>query len=84
MSKKIVSRFGIVKHNVLTDPNLSIQAKGLYSILCCYANKKRLCWPSISTLADDADSSQSSIKRWLKELKQHNYISRVGRKLKIL
>lgn len=78
------SRYGIVKHKVLTDPNLSIQAKGLYSILCCYANKNRLCWPSISTLADDADSSQSSIKRWLKELKQHKYISRIGRKLQIL
>jgi len=60
------SRYGIVKHVVLTDPNLSIQAKGLFS-----------------TLADDADSSQSSIKRWLKELKQHKYIQRVGRKLTI-
>jgi len=78
------NRFGIVKHSVCTDPNLSIQAKGLYSILCCYANKDRLCWPSISTLADDTDSSQTSVKRWIKELKQHNYIKRVGRKLMIL
>ena len=78
------NRFGIVKHSVCTDPNLSIQANGLYSILCCYANKDRVCWPSISTLADDTDSSQTSVKRWIKELKQHNYIKRVGRKLMVL
>ena len=78
------SRFGIVKHEVCTDPNLSVQAKGLYSILCCYANKDRLCWPSLSTLADDAGSSQTSIKRWIRELKLHKYIKRVGQKLIIL
>ena len=68
----------------MTDPELSVQAKALYSVLCCYANKNRLCWPSISTLADDLDTSQSSIKRWLKELKSHNYIKRIGRKLTII
>ena len=78
------SRFGIVKHHVMTDPNLSVQAKALYAVLCCYANKNRLCWPSISTLADDLDSSQSSVKRWIKELKTHNFISRIGRKLTII
>ena len=83
MSKKS-DRFGIVKHVVCTDPNLSIQAKGLYSILCCYANKNRFCWPSISTLADDSGSSQSSVKRWIKELKTHKYITRIGNKLTIL
>ena len=71
-------------HEVCTNPNLSVQAKGLYSILCCYANKDRICWPSISTLADDTDSSQTSIKRWIKELKTHNYVKRVGYKLLIL
>ncbi len=68
----------------MTDPNLSVQAKALYAVLCCYANKNRLCWPSISTLADDLDSSQSSVKRWIKELKTHNFITRIGRKLTII
>jgi DNA-binding MarR family transcriptional regulator len=68
----------------MTDPNLSVSAKALYAVLCCYANKNRLCWPSISTLADDLNSGQSSVKRWIKELKSHNYIMRVGRKLTII
>ena len=66
--KRITSRYGIVKHEVMTDPNLSIQSKGLYGVLCCY----------------DTGSGQSSVKRWIKELKQHKYIQRVGRKLIIL
>ena len=82
MSKKL-SRFGIVSYEVISDPNLSVQAKALYSILACYANKERTCWPSISTLSDDLNISQSSTNRLIKELKTCNYIKRVGRKLTI-
>ena len=77
------NKFGIVNREVITDPDLSIGAKTLYSVLCCYANKQRTCFPSISTLADDTGSSQSSIDRWIKELKKHKYIRRIGRKLTI-
>ena len=82
MSKKS-SRFGIVSYEVISDPSLSIQAKALYSMLACYANKERTCWPSISTLSDDLNISQSSTNRLIKELKTCNYIKRVGRKLTI-
>lgn len=82
MSKKL-TRFGIVSYDVISDPNLSVQAKALYSMLACYANKERTCWPSISTLSDDLNISQSSTNRLIKELKTCNYITRVGRKLTI-
>ncbi|NBU05093.1 MAG: helix-turn-helix domain-containing protein [Sphingobacteriia bacterium] len=77
------TRFGIVAYEVISDPNLSVQAKALYSMLACYANKERTCWPSISTLSDDLNISQSSTNRLIKELKTCNYIKRVGRKLTI-
>jgi len=77
------TRFGIVAYEVISDPNLSVQAKALYSMLACYANKERTCWPSISTLSDDLNISQSSTNRLIKELKTCNYIIRVGRKLTI-
>jgi DNA-binding MarR family transcriptional regulator len=80
MSKKS-TRFGIVSYEVISDPNLSVQAKALYSMLACYANKERTCWPSISTLSDDLNISQSSTNRLIKELKTCNYIQRIGRKL---
>ena len=77
------TRFGIVAYEVISDPNLSVQAKALYSMLACYANKERTCWPSISTLSDDLNISQSSTNRLITELKTCNYIIRVGRKLTI-
>jgi len=80
MSKKS-TRFGIVSYEVISDPNLSIQAKALYSMLACYANKERTCWPSISTLSDDLGISQSSTNRLIRELKTCSYIKRLDRKL---
>tara|TARA_Y100000385_G_C13005957_1_gene599437 strand:+ start:501 stop:749 length:249 start_codon:yes stop_codon:yes gene_type:complete len=74
-------RFGIVSRDVITEPNLSLQAKAVYSTLACYANKQRSCFPSISTLADDLNVSQRTIKRLIKELKEQGYVKRVGRKL---
>jgi hypothetical protein len=75
-----MKRFGIVNYDVLIDPKLSIQSKGLYALLCCYANKSRECYPSISTLADISSKSQTQISVYIAELKQNNYIQRVGRK----
>ncbi|MEK6266203.1 MAG: helix-turn-helix domain-containing protein [Clostridium sp.] len=74
-------RFGIVSRDIITTPDLSLQAKAVYSALACYANKERSCFPSISTLANDLNVSQRTIKRLIKELKNKDYIKRVGRKL---
>ena len=74
-------RFGVVSREVILSPDLSIKAKALYSVLACCANKQRSCFPSISTLADDLNISQRTTKRLIKELKDQDYIKRVGRKL---
>ena len=78
------TKFGIVNFIVLSDPELSIQAKGLYSLLCCYANKKRTCYPSISTLADLMNISTRTTDRKIRELKDRNYLSREGKKIILL
>lgn len=75
--------FGIVNREVILSPDISIKAKALYSVLACYANKERTCFPSISTLSNDLNVSESTIKRLIKELKTKNLIKRVGRKLLI-
>ena len=36
-----IDKFGIVNEKVIGDPELSIQAKGIYSILSTFANKQR-------------------------------------------
>ena len=77
-TSKRTDRFGIVPYRVMTDPELSVQAKCLYALLCCYANKERKCFPKKSTLADELNVSFDSIKRYLRELKAKNYIERNG------
>ena len=79
-----MKRFGIVNYDVVTDPELSIQAKGLYALLCCYADKSRICYPSIYTLADLTNKSTTQISVYIKELKDLGYIKRVGRKIKLI
>jgi len=81
MSSLSLKRFGVVNQIVLKDPELSIQAKGLYSLLSTYANTNRMCYPSVNTLADNCNMSRSTIERLIKELKEKEYIKRVGRKL---
>ena len=81
MSKKY--KFGIVSHEVITDPELSLRSKAIYSMLCTYANKERTCFPSIATLADTGGVHQNTIKRGIKELKDKNYIKREGRLLRL-
>jgi len=73
------SSFGIVNKDILSDPELSLQAKGLYSLLCTYANQQRQCYPSLNTLADTTNKSVSQVSVYIKELKDKKYISRKGR-----
>ena len=73
-------RFGIVNKDILTDPTLSLTAKGVYSIICTYADKNRTCFPSINTIADLCDVHPRTIHRKIKELKEKGYIKRNGRK----
>lgn len=79
--KTIPYRYGIVNKSILTDPELSIQSKGLYSILCTYADSDRKCYPSISLLADISSKSTAQISNYIKELKNKNYVRRQGRYL---
>lgn len=74
-----ISSFGIVNKDIMTDPELSLQAKGLYALLTTYANKERECFPSINTLADVANKSCTQISTYIKELKDKKYLVRKGR-----
>lgn len=72
-------RFGIVSQEVLHDPELSIQAKGLYSFLCTYADKNRECFPSRNTIADNCNISVTYVGILIKQLKKAGYLKRNGR-----
>ena len=73
-----------MNEKVIGDPELTIQAKGIYAILCTFANKNRICFPSIATIADIADLSCRTVDRKIKELKDKKYVKRRGKYLKLL
>tara|TARA_R110000787_G_scaffold284798_1_gene399019 strand:+ start:372 stop:620 length:249 start_codon:yes stop_codon:yes gene_type:complete len=79
-----IKRFGIVSYNVITDPELSTNAKAIYAVLSVHCNKSRTCFPSNGTIADLLNVSHSTIKRGIKELKEFNYISRNGKYIKLI
>jgi len=73
----------IVTYDIISDPELSTRAKSLYALLCCYADKDRICFPTKSKLADELNVSQKTIKRYLTELYNKNYIKRNGLKITV-
>jgi len=74
-----MEKFGIVNSDIVSDPNLSLRAKGLYAILSKYADSERKCYPSMNTLAAEAGTSVRTIERLLKELKENDYVTREGK-----
>lgn len=68
--------FGKVSKDVMTDPSISHGAKSLYSLLCCYMDKSKICYPGIKKLSEDMSVSSSTVKRWLEELQDKKIITR--------
>ena len=78
-----MKRFGIVNSDIVTDPELSLQAKGIYAVISTYCNSNRTCYPSIATIADLCDVSTRTVDRKLKELKNKGYLQRNGKIIKL-
>lgn len=72
-------KFGLVHSDILQDPGLSLRAKGLYALLCTYANQNRECYPSNTTLSELCGVSRRTLQRTVKELEDKNYVRRKGK-----
>ena len=70
MSKrsKMPSGYGMVQSAIMRMPNLSLQAKALYSLLASYTGASDYCWPSVETQSNDLNCSKRSIERYQVEL----------------
>ena len=84
MMKSLNYRFGIVSYNVISDPEISTNAKIVYTVLAVHCNKNRTCFPSISTMADMLNISYSTVWRSMKELKTKKCITRTGKIIKLI
>jgi len=77
-------RFGIVSYDVISNPEVSTNAKIVYTVLAVHCNKKRTCFPSIGTMADMLNVSYSTVWRSMKELKAKKCIERNGKIIKLI
>lgn len=78
MSKDILRDlrgFGTVEKWVLTDPKISISAKGLYALLCAFAGDKGQAFPGTDLLIHQLNISKPTLQKVIKELKDANVIS---------
>ena len=65
--------------NSIYASGLKLRAKAVYMYLRSRCDKEGKCFPSINTIANDLDISQSTVKRALKELESNGYIKKVAR-----
>lgn len=78
--------FGIVYTNVMKDPDLSLQAKGLYGLLSTFVRGKedRTCFTSISLLAEYSGVDRRTVYRAFNELKRKGYAKKEGKIITII
>lgn len=59
---------------IFNDTRLSLEAKTLYALFCNYAGERNYCWPSHKTLADKLKCSVSSVKTYIGQLINCNFV----------
>jgi DNA-binding MarR family transcriptional regulator len=73
-------RFGLVRADVMQDPEISLTAKGVYALLCTFADRDGMCFPTVAKLAECSGVSKRTIERAVGELQQKKYVKRERRK----
>lgn len=67
--------FITIPSEVFFDKTLSGNAKLLYGLIVSLCSWKKYCWAKNETFARYFDRDESIIRRWLRELKDKNYIT---------
>ena len=68
-------RYGLVDQNIMTNPELSIEARAIYAILASYSNAKtRESSPSVQTLIKAAGISKDRFYKHMGQLIEHGIV----------
>jgi hypothetical protein len=68
------SYYAVIPADVRYDKELSANAKLLYGEITALCNKRGYCWAGNKYFADLYDTTESSVKRWIKNLSDAGYI----------
>ena len=66
--------FALVDNFVIRDPGLTPEAKAIYSLLCSYADKDGLCFPSVVRLCSELNMTETRLRRHMRPLVEHGII----------
>ncbi len=70
-------KYGVVWTEAVRDKRLTTTTRLLYANLCTYVNAETgTCFPGIKRLAEDLGVSERTVKRSVKELLEHGWISK--------
>jgi Mn-dependent DtxR family transcriptional regulator len=83
VKNKNKEKFGIVKSDVIQDPNLSTTSKTVYALLCTFADKHRECYPSVIHISELLSIDRRTVQRAITELKDKKYVKKEKRLFKI-
>ena len=67
--------FAVIPATVRYDKNLTNGAKLLYGEITALSNKEGYCWATNKYFANLYDTSEKTITRWVKQLKDGGYIN---------
>lgn len=67
--------------NIICDPSLSAESRLIYTILACYADKKRECYPSVETLIQLTGFCRSTFYKHMKILTDKGLVEKTPRKV---
>lgn len=68
--------YGRINNAVSYSELLSLEAKGLYAIICSMCGSKEYCYPSLTTLSQLTGKSKSTVQRILRELVDKGVVQR--------
>lgn len=69
------SGYGIVMRAAMRSPAVSCGAKAVYAYLCSFSGYDGVCYPSQGLIAHDLNLHVGTVRKYLRELVQNNYIT---------
>ncbi|WP_158554272.1 conserved phage C-terminal domain-containing protein [Macrococcoides goetzii] len=67
-------RYGVVFQSVMRNPDLDIEAKGLYAYLSSFAGKSNTAFPSVDLICHELNISDKRFKKYRKQLEEMQLI----------
>jgi len=69
--------YGIIGRSAMRSDKICKEAKAVYALLCSYTGSKHYCYPTVTTLSADLQTSERTIIRLTEELQAHGFCRKV-------